>query len=382
MKTQEALVKPKEYINDFRGLEVLRFLLSFAVIVWHYQHFFYPFIPYSSKELFLEKQPFFYALKLFYTQGLYAVHIFWFISGVIFYRIYEDRISSSKVSFKSYLINRFSRLYPLHLLTLILVLILQMYYFKVNNTFFIYQENTVKTFFQNLLFVQTWGINKFSFNGPTWSVSIEILIYLMFFILAKSKCLNNFSSLIFTLVFFTLLEKWELVFITTDILNCFYFFFAGCLFIKCYEVIKNDSKKIMTLFSVLCLAFLFVVKTPVVFKSIYERLSGRLDVDILLVTLIVIIGFLQIFKIRSFNRIPSKYFQILGDMTYSTYLIHFPIQLIIYIMLKPSDYKLFFSEKFFIIYIVSVMVLGRIVFKYFELPIQSFIRNKLLNSIK
>src|SRR4051812_13924211 len=116
MRNDESSIINKPYINEFRGLDILRFVLSIAVVIWHYQHFFYPFVPFSSREIFLDKQPYFRYLSFFYTQGLYAVHMFWFISGIIFTKIYRPKISSHKVGLLTYLENRYSRLYPLHLL--------------------------------------------------------------------------------------------------------------------------------------------------------------------------------------------------------------------------------------------------------------------------
>lgn len=376
MGNEGTLVKSKNYINDFRGLEILRFLLSIAVIVWHYQHFFYPFVPFSKREIFLERQPFFEYLSLFYLDGLYAVHIFWFISGIIFYRIYHEKINDRRTGFWSYAINRFSRLYPLHFLMLILVLVLQQVYLKTNGTFFIYQENSIKTFFQNLLFVQSWGLNKFSYNGPTWSVSIEILVYLVFFLLAYSSFLKPMRSLTITFICFAIIQKWELIFISTDIINCFYYFFAGCLFIKIYELIKENNKAIWMSFAVLLAAYVFTLKTPGALKSIYDKMTGRLDIDILLFSILIVLLFIHIFRHRVFDRIPNRYFQFFGDMTYSTYLVHFPVQLAIYLTLKPSGYDIFFSPGFFILYMLSVMGLGRLIYRYFELPVQGILRDK------
>jgi len=379
MSEPKTIVSSKKYINTFRGLEVLRFILSFAVIIWHYQHFFYPFVSFANRVKFFEKQPFFNSLSLFYSEGLYAVHIFWFISGLIFYTVYSERISEGKTKFNAYMLNRFSRLYPLHFLTLILVGILQYVYFSHNGNYFIYQENTIKTFFQNLLFVQSWGLNKFSFNGPTWSVSIEMLVYIVFFILAGIGFLRKSRSLILTFLFFAVLKKWELVYLTEDIVTCFYFFFAGCVFVKYFRLYQDNLKIQLVALGTAVVAYIYILKTPAFLKKLTDVITGRLDIDILLFAIIVVLSFLLFFNLRFFDRISNTYFQFLGDLTYSTYLVHFPIQLIIYLIIKPTDYTMFFSQSFFVIYMVTVFVCGKLFFNFFELPVQKLIRNRFSN---
>jgi peptidoglycan/LPS O-acetylase OafA/YrhL len=367
-----------KYINDLRGLDILRFMLSFAVIIWHYQHFFYPFVDYADRALYLEKQPFFNYLSFIYTQGLYAVHMFWFISGVIFHKIYQQKIANYYITIKPFFINRFSRLYPLHVLMLVLVLVLQKLYFRANHSYFIYPDNSTKSFFQNLLFIQSWGSNKFSFNGPTWSVSIEILVYLVFFLIAQSGMMKTLRSQFAVFLFFVVLKKWELVFVSEDIATCFYFFFAGTLFIRLYDKYKSNLQVILTTGLFVFAGLIFSLQTPSALSKIFAVVSGRLDVPILLFTILTTLTFLHCLRNRFFDFIPEKGFHFFGNMTYSMYLVHFPLQLGIYLVLKPTDYTLFFSPKFFLIYLCILLILARIVYILFELNAQNYLRRKFL----
>jgi peptidoglycan/LPS O-acetylase OafA/YrhL len=328
----------------------------------------------------MEKQPFFDYLSLFYTEGLYAVHMFWFISGIIFHKIYQSKIADYHITFRPFFINRFSRLYPLHVLMLILVLILQFYYFRIHHNYFIYPDNSTKSFFQNLLFIQSWGKNKFSFNGPTWSVSIEIFVYLVFFVVADCGLMKSLRSQIAVFLFFVILKKWELVFVSEDIVTCFYFFFAGTLFIRFFDMIKNNSKLLLIVSIFLIAGLLFCLKPPSVLEKVYAIVSGRLDISILLFTTLVTLGFLSVFSSRFFDFIPGKYFQFFGNMTYSMYLVHFPLQLAIYLVLQPTDYNMFFSPYFFVVYLAILLVLARIVYILFELQAQNYLRKKLLTN--
>jgi peptidoglycan/LPS O-acetylase OafA/YrhL len=88
----------------------------------------------------------------------------------------------------TFAVSRFSRLYPLHLLTLLVVTALQMLYFQRNGSYFIFEVNDAKHFLMHLFFASNWSRNSpFTFNGPAWSLSIEVLLYAMFFVLARTR---------------------------------------------------------------------------------------------------------------------------------------------------------------------------------------------------
>src|SRR5690606_34065506 len=75
-----------------------------------------------------------------------------------------------------------SRLYPLHLLTLLLVGGLQWVVIKLQGHSFVYPQNDIYHFVLNVFFASAWGLQKgFSFNASIWSVSVEVLLYTLFF---------------------------------------------------------------------------------------------------------------------------------------------------------------------------------------------------------
>lgn len=76
----------------------------------------------------------------------------------------------------------FVRLYLIHVITLLIVAVSQQISFRTLNTFQIHRSNDQFHFVLNLFFVQSWGFKKGnSLNAPTWSVSIEIMSYTLFF---------------------------------------------------------------------------------------------------------------------------------------------------------------------------------------------------------
>lgn len=370
----------KAYINNLRGLDLLRFLLSVSVIIWHYQHFFYPFVSFEKRELFLKQQPFFDFFELFYTKGYYAVQVFWLISGVIFYKVYQQNLTAGKIRLPQFMLNRFSRLYPLHLLTLFIVIGLQLWYNSEYGRYFIYEKNGAQSFFQNLLFVQAWGDNRLSFNGPTWSVSIEIMVYLVFFGICASGLIRTSWGLIGVFIFFMMVKKWELLFAGDDLSSSIYLFFAGCLLTRVYDMVAQNRLQQSGILLILFISWYSTQHTPRIMEPLYERVTGFLYPDLLTFSLLSVWTFIVVFSHQFFDHVPDSVFRFFGDMTYSTYLIHFPIQLLMFLLLKPESYITFFAPWVFVIYLLVVFALGQLTFRFFEVPVQSKLRDLLKRS--
>lgn len=129
-------------LDGFRGIAAL------AVMLYHYKIFIDPFHIPGTKPGGLE--PFRWALGLIYDQGSMAVPIFWMISGFVFAAVYAGASGTGR----SFAINRFARLYPLHLLTLIVVALLQMVPTAQFGRWFIYTNNDPYHFMLQLFFVQ------------------------------------------------------------------------------------------------------------------------------------------------------------------------------------------------------------------------------------
>lgn len=116
--------------------------------------------------------------------GGLAVQLFFSISGFVFFWLFAERVAAGSVSVRSFAVDRFCRLYPLHLLTLIGVAVLQGLYSTGHGSDFVYPFNDAYHALLNLLLAPAWGFEQgWSYNAPIWSVSIEVLLYASFFII-------------------------------------------------------------------------------------------------------------------------------------------------------------------------------------------------------
>ncbi|RYD71093.1 MAG: acyltransferase, partial [Sphingobacteriales bacterium] len=172
--------------NRFHSLDVLRGLAALAVVFFHWRHNFYTGT--ASTGFVASNQPFYTTLYLFYEEGQKAVELFFTLSGFVFFWLYAKKLKDHSVSLSKFSILRLSRLYPLHFSTLLTVLILQRIYHSHFNSYFVYAHNDFYHFCLHLFFASNWGFQRgFSFNGPVWSVSVEILLYLIFFLICWLK---------------------------------------------------------------------------------------------------------------------------------------------------------------------------------------------------
>ena len=219
--------------HELSGIEVLRFICAFAVLFWHYQHFFFSgaFVEVNAEKI-RNALPMYALFKPVYLYGFWAVQVFWLISGFIFYRQYANAIINRSIGLSDFVIRRFSRLYPLHFITLLLVALGQAIYFSSHGKTFIYQNHSGVSFVSQLLFASNWfSWQTYSFNGPIWSISVEILVYVVFFGIVRTLGSNMLVALFGLGISWILFHwRWRFAAINPDVFLCGIYFFAGGAF--------------------------------------------------------------------------------------------------------------------------------------------------------
>jgi peptidoglycan/LPS O-acetylase OafA/YrhL len=352
------------------GIELVRFACALAILLWHYQHFSY--LGATAHRFSAESQPFYYLLFPFYNVGYIGVQIFWCISGFIFVWKYGESIRTRRVSGRRFFILRFSRLYPLHFATLIFVAVVQQYYFRKEGTFFIVQWNDIKHFLLQLVMASNWGFeNGDSFNGPIWTISLEVLIYCLFYFVARFLGASlAVVSTIAGIAFVCILMKFNPDFIS----HCVLFFFVGGMTAlmtskaSVYSKARATSLDGLAALGILAVIALALVPPTHIRVSPYHL--ALLGAPCLLFLLA-----------RHFD-VPERAGRIIsvaGNMTYSSYLLHFPLELTIAsVYLYQAATIPFYSHKFFAFYMTTILVLAYLCYRFFEMPSQGLIRQRYL----
>ena len=337
------------------SIELLRFFSISLVLLWHYKFFFFISNKYNTFNIETEKflLPFYNILKKFYNSGYYGVELFWCISGFIISYIYLS--NSKKISAKKYFINRFSRLYPLHLLTLIFVLILQIISKISTNNFQVFLGNDLYHFVLNLLFISGWGFEKTtSFNQPIWSVSIEIIIYIFFYLLINF--IKNYKYL-FLILLYLILIIFNKFILSNPILNAGAFFVSGIII---YFLFFEKKK----LFYYLLIILFFI------------NILGNFKINAFCPLMVM----LCLLSEKYISKNIKGIFSFLGNLTYSAFLLHFPLTLIILIMQGVLNFSsdIYFSYKFFFTYFIILIILSHFSFVCFEMRMKNYIRNLIV----
>lgn len=370
----------RKYITEFIGLDLLRFILSVAVVIRHYIHFYGPFSSrtYEYDGSVMTEQPFYNVLGILYHHGHYAVQVFWLISGLIFYSIYHEEILNKKISFGNFSFLRFTRLYPLHLLTLLGIIFIQFSFFRVYHTyFFVDQAFDLKHFFLQLFFMGSWFPSlEHSFNIPFWSVSIEIFVYIVFYLITLAGLTKGKG--LFLVLFVALLFNFDGILPPFN--ESLLYFFFGCLLARLIQA-GIPLKSLLIRYILVSIACIVLVK---VLRYFVAEDSGIFsDHFLLIVRLIPITSSLVLIFILTFHAITSKritsFFRNLGNMTYSLYLVHYPIQVTIFLLLRPNSYTVFNSPKILILFLASSILVGWLAYEYFEKPVQKYLRFKFSN---
>ena len=124
------------------------------------------------------------------SKGYIWVEFFFALSGFILFYAYGARFGAGLrvESIGTFLAARVSRIYPLQLVTLLAVVVLEADRRLVESRRLgvgflevpVFAGRTADTFLTNLLMVQAWGFRDvLSWNVPAWFVSVEFFLYLV-----------------------------------------------------------------------------------------------------------------------------------------------------------------------------------------------------------
>jgi peptidoglycan/LPS O-acetylase OafA/YrhL len=344
------------------GIELLRFASAVAVLVFHYQHF--AFVGTAQQHFVMTDQPFYPQLRLFYNYGFYGVQVFWCISGFIFFWKYGQVISGRRLTGYKFFILRLSRLYPLHFATLLFVALMQIVYFGRNGAYFIYSNNDLYHFVLQLFMASNWALPEESFNGPIWSISIEVLVYCVFFLglryVSGSILAIGCMAALPALILFLKISA-------NPVFNCMMFFYLGCLTAIAY-IRVSEAPRYRAAASAAALAAIAAVIGLQLFVTVKPNYFLLIFSPALI--------FLCVSHIRA-TKITSGLLVAAGSMTYSSYLLHVPVQLTAATLATYAHWRIpIYSGAFFLSFLAGTLLLSFYCYRYFEMPAQSYLRRR------
>lgn len=360
--------------SHLRSLDVLRGLASLAVVVFHYAGFLsvgdVTATPFQRALL-----PFNGFLFPLYDQGWQAVTIFFTLSGFVFFWLYAAPLADRKISGSEFFLLRFSRLYPLHLATLLLVAGLQWLYGRAHPElpYFVCSVNDLYHFVLQLFLASNWVPSSgFSFNFPVWSVSIEVLLYAVFFVFCRIQAPRPWTTALLAIA------GWWLVYrFNVDLGTGLGSFFAGGLVYLAYRRLSaRPATTPWTIGLVVLTCAIWIVGVEGIANSwafVPAAWASRMryfPMALMFPSLILCLAMLE----RQFRFPPGIAW--LGDISYSTYLLHFPLQIAFVLVVDAAGLarNVFSSSSLFLLYFATLILLGLASFHWLERPLQRRLR--------
>lgn len=377
-------------VRRFYSLDVLRGLAALSVVFWHWQHFFFSGTQPGTFDA--ARLPLAEWLCILYAKGWLAVDLFFCLSGFVFYWLYSKKVFEGKISPYKFALLRLSRLYPLHFATLVIVAVSQIWFITTTGSYFVYPNNDVKHFVLNLIFASSWSFERgYSFNGPIWSVSVEVLLYALFFSCSLLLPIRAMVIALISIIGFLIVQKYYPP-IGRGIGS---FFLGGCVFMA-YQAIAASHRsaalaKLVTILMISAWGLTIIVAQNNVSLTIratpflwhYDaHLQALLDKLLSAWAVLVLfpLTILSLALIETHRGSLGRRFSFIGDISYSSYLLHFPLQILLSAALHQLaiDKSIYYSTWLMISFFTALILVCLVSYRYFEMPAQKYLRQIFL----
>ncbi|PWJ44657.1 acyltransferase family protein [Sediminitomix flava] len=259
------------------------------------------------------------------SKGYLWVDFFFLLSGFIICHVYGQKLIENWnfKTIKSFLWSRFSRLYPLHFFTLVILIIgvwITPKYFPN-----VIDGSWVTYFSPQALPIQFSMINAMnlyhflSWNMPSWSIGAEwwtytIAVFIIPLLYRKNTRIILLSSILAIIALGSLvyLHPNQNLDITWDygFLRCLFEFIIGINIYQFYQ--KELGKAILKLDFIIPLLFVLIILT------FHYQLPDLINIPIFI--LLILAAAYNQRKVRAILERPV--FRFLGDISYSMYLVH------------------------------------------------------------
>jgi len=348
-----------------KPLTSLRFFFAFIIFTHHLT-----FLS-NSKAAYLR-----WIHEYILKEGFIGVSFFFILSGFILAYNYRDSILNKSISKSDFYIARIARIYPLHLLCLLIAvpITLQNVPFELSTW--------LSQLFFNLTLTQSFIPLKhiyFSFNSPSWSISNELFFYLLFpFLIIWGLIIKHHKYKKGLLIMLVLLIPFLMLFIPAEYYkNLFYVnpffrvfdFIIGIMLFEIYLKIKKQQRTInynlLEVCTILLLLFFFVfhVWVPLVMRySIYYWIP---------MSLIILIFSFQKGLVSKF--LSNKLLILLGEISFGFYMFH---QLVLKYFIDFNRQYVHITNEYYIIIILFLLslIISYISFIWFEKPLNKYFK--------
>lgn len=323
------------------NLDYLRGLAALGIMIYHYSNGIFS----RSADTFMGRL------------GVYGVAVFYILSGLTLFHVYHENMKPTWQEIQSFFKKRFFRIFPLLWVITIIAVIVSM---KMPNFFHLFLN------LSGLFGFVAWDV---TFSGGVWSIGNELVFYVFFplFIYLSHKSQIWFWLLgiviFFVFLYFAFVKFYSGMPFSIEQnvyfnpLNNLFLFFGGF-------VIGKFLCQINISFVVLLLMFLTGFGLFIFYPVVGKRIDLIMGVNRLVFTFSSFLICIAFYKLN--YQMPDfihKPFTLLGESSYSIYLIH-PLVIKINKMVL-GDFSVPY-HNIVIISIILTLMLSYFTYNYFE----------------
>ena len=355
------------------NLTPMRGIAAILVVIFHFEIVLVLFLPRD--------------VSRFFSKCYLMVDLFFIMSGFIIYHVYGEffKLNILTKTFNKYIRARLARVYPLHVFTLLLTLVLVIIgHFKWDEFFTLHAIPT------HLLMLQSFGIHSiYTWNVPAWSISAEFAAYMIFplftFLLSRFKIgtsvvVSALIMIIYCLLFFKISKAngttgQHNLDVTYDFgyLRGIAGFLSGALIYQLYQ--RNR---------------LYFLRYDIVLIVLFGLLFTCLHLgvsDLLFIPVFLLLVLSAAYNTGSVKKVfANRFLQWLGDISYSVYLMQFPLMLLIIMILPhlgiswngPYSLHLPYWQAALCCFLFLALLIGisALSYRFIERPFRKLINNK------
>lgn len=273
-------------------------------------------------------------VKTLIEHGYLAVDLFFLLSGFVIFLSYHAALSTNfPHSVRKFYWNRFSRIYPLHVVMLGGYLLLFAAFTYLSSSRTPPSSYTWTAFIQSVFLIHMWFGGDLTWNVPSWSISSEWFVYLFFPLMAYSLrklrggiAMHLFCIALAAVILHVIYALSGLPSIGSDIPHMalvrtmFEFLmgvFVGSLYVHHRDFMARHATTALGAFVLLCVLYA-ATPTP--------------DYALIPITFAFLIAYLSVTTSWITAVLCTPALVYLGEISYSTYMVHY----LVYDLLKAG----------------------------------------------
>jgi peptidoglycan/LPS O-acetylase OafA/YrhL len=362
-----AMIEPPR-AERLAPLDSLRGGAALSVALFsHFQHFggdksTYPFMTIAP-------------MAWLYARSWLLVDLFFLLSGMVLTFRYLEPLSQQRIKGREFFFLRLSRLYPLHVATLLVCAAIEWSLLVRHQPTVIYgSNNDLYHFFLQLTYLHTWFEHGWSYNEPSWSVCGEVFVYVLFFWFASRRAGGYVMACLITVFIGIAVEtKWSLPLPPYNMARPMVGFFAGSLLFLGMR--QLDLLGVGTRFGWSCLVVLALLLSLANLIGYESWVGGGPLVHSLVIFPLVLVVALRVPPIaRVLSLRPFTFF---GDISYAVYLCHVPLQMLTLTVLNARKLAVPTTKSWVLgVYFVVLVAVATAMHYGVEIPSRHWLRDR------